>query len=128
MKRTMTTPDYLRLVASLDNLERCNVSLLQADGRRPFSRIAREVGVTEKTAHTRVLDLIEQGGIHLPDRPRSSRCDRPKRAGAPRRCPARSVDYADLYYKRPSTISDETILRSAAASQGLRPCTISFSR
>jgi hypothetical protein len=36
--------------------------------------------------------------------------------------------YADLYYKRLSTIRDETILRSAAASQGLRPCTISFSR
>lgn len=60
MKETMTTPDYLRLVASLDNLDRSIVSLLQADGRMPFSRIAREVGVTEKTARTRVLDLIEQ--------------------------------------------------------------------
>ncbi len=60
MKVTLTTPDYLRLVASLDDLDRSIVSLLQADGRMPFSRIAREVGITEKTARTRVLDLIEQ--------------------------------------------------------------------
>ncbi|MFT3731791.1 MAG: Lrp/AsnC family transcriptional regulator [Hyphomicrobium sp.] len=60
MKDLLTTPDYLRLVASLDDLDRKIVSLLQSDGRMPFSRIAREVGVTEKTARSRVLDLIEQ--------------------------------------------------------------------
>ncbi|CCB68067.1 MULTISPECIES: Lrp/AsnC family transcriptional regulator [unclassified Hyphomicrobium] len=60
MKRNMTTPDYLRLVASLDDIDRRIVSLLQADGRMPFSHIAREIGVTEKTARSRVLDLIEQ--------------------------------------------------------------------
>ncbi len=60
MNRKMTTPDYLRLVASLDDLDRKIVSLLQADGRMPFSHIAREIGVTEKTARSRVLDLIEQ--------------------------------------------------------------------
>ncbi|MFA5957631.1 Lrp/AsnC family transcriptional regulator [Hyphomicrobium sp.] len=60
MKGTMTTPDYLRLVASLDDIDRRIVSLLQADGRMPFSHIAREIGVTEKTARSRVLDLIDE--------------------------------------------------------------------
>jgi Lrp/AsnC family transcriptional regulator for asnA, asnC and gidA len=60
MNEVLTTPEYLRLVASLDDLDRNIVSLLQADGRMPFSRIARDVGVTEKTARSRVLDLIEQ--------------------------------------------------------------------
>ncbi|MFT3732892.1 MAG: AsnC family transcriptional regulator [Hyphomicrobium sp.] len=60
MKGDIATTDYLRLVASLDDIDRRIVSLLQADGRMPFSHIAREIGVTEKTARARVLDLIEQ--------------------------------------------------------------------
>lgn len=65
MNWDLTTPDYLRLVASLDDLDRRIVSLLQTDGRMPFSHIAREIGVTEKTARSRVLDLIERDVMHI---------------------------------------------------------------
>ncbi len=56
--------DYLR-PAELSAVDRRIVEVQQRDGRRPFSQLARDVGVTEKTARRRVQGLLESGTIHI---------------------------------------------------------------
>jgi Lrp/AsnC family transcriptional regulator for asnA, asnC and gidA len=61
----MTSSDYLRHAVDLSPADRAIVEILQRDGRRPYSQIAAEVGVTEKTARRRVQALLDSGAIHI---------------------------------------------------------------
>jgi DNA-binding Lrp family transcriptional regulator len=61
----MTSNDYLRHAVDLSPVDRAIVEILQRDGRRPYSQIAGEVGVTEKTTRRRVQALLEAGAIHI---------------------------------------------------------------
>jgi len=65
MTKKLTISDYLRLAAPLSDVDRQIVSLLQADGRQSFAEIARNLGITEKTARHRVRDLLDDGVIQI---------------------------------------------------------------
>lgn len=130
MTDTLSTPEYLRLTAALDPLDRSIVSLLQADGRMPFSHIARELGIAEKTARSRVLDLIDQrvlqitavtdpsvlgygaaamlGIVTRPDKPASSIAKKLQKIA--------SIDYAVVTASRYSIFA-EVLCRDRAAMQ-----------
>lgn len=58
-------PEYLAQTPSITDVDRALIELLQQDGRRPFNALAREVGITEKTARRRVNDLVGEGVIHI---------------------------------------------------------------
>lgn len=49
----------------MDKLDYEILSQLQADGRRPFTEIARELGVTEGTVRKRATRLIEHDYIRI---------------------------------------------------------------
>lgn len=49
----------------LTPLDRELIRILQDNGRAPFTQIAREVGITEKTVRKRVGDLVARGVIHI---------------------------------------------------------------
>ena len=61
----MTSSDYLRHAVDLTPMDRAIVEILQRDGRRAYSQIAADIGVTEKTARRRVQALLEAGSIHI---------------------------------------------------------------
>src|SRR3954471_10506974 len=61
----MMSADYLRHAPDLSDLDRGIIEVLQRDGRRPFSHLARDVGVTEKTARRRTHALLDAGVIHI---------------------------------------------------------------
>ncbi len=48
-------------MVELDNIDKKILEILQRDGRIPFSRIAREVGLSEATIHLRIKRLRESG-------------------------------------------------------------------
>ncbi len=48
-------------MVELDNVDKKILEILQRDGRVPFSRIAREVGLSEATIHLRIKRLRESG-------------------------------------------------------------------
>jgi DNA-binding Lrp family transcriptional regulator len=58
-------PDGLRAAIDLPELDRAIIRALQADGRRPYASMARELGVAEKTIRRRVGDLRERGVIEI---------------------------------------------------------------
>lgn len=47
----------------MDELDRLILQTLQADGRAPFTRIARQAGVSEATIRARYRDLTEKGVV-----------------------------------------------------------------
>ncbi len=47
--------------AELDELDRLILHALQADGRTPFTQIAKQAGVSEATIRGRYRNLVEQG-------------------------------------------------------------------
>lgn len=49
----------------LDNIDRAIISLLQYDGRMPFTQIANEVGITEGTVRRRIRQLIDEGIMQI---------------------------------------------------------------
>ncbi|MFD6815722.1 Lrp/AsnC family transcriptional regulator [Microbacterium sp. NPDC060132] len=49
----------------LDDISKRIVELLQDDGRRPYSEIAREVGLSEAAARQRVQRMTEAGIIQI---------------------------------------------------------------
>jgi Lrp/AsnC family transcriptional regulator for asnA, asnC and gidA len=49
----------------VDALDRRLIALLQEDGRLPYSRLAREVGLSEAATRQRVQRLIEDGTIQV---------------------------------------------------------------
>ena len=49
----------------LDGLDRRIIAVLQIDGRRPFSRIAAELGVSESVVRYRVSRLEEHGLLQV---------------------------------------------------------------
>lgn len=51
--------------ARIDDLDRAIIGLLREDGRRPFTDIARRVGVTEATAASRVDRLLRDGAVRV---------------------------------------------------------------
>jgi DNA-binding Lrp family transcriptional regulator len=57
--------DYLRPAPELSATDRAIVEVLQRDGRRPYSQLAKDVGVTEKTVRRRVQGLVDSGAIHI---------------------------------------------------------------
>ena len=48
-------------MVELDSIDKKILEILQKDGRIPFSRIAREVGLSEATIHLRIKRLKESG-------------------------------------------------------------------
>jgi Lrp/AsnC family transcriptional regulator for asnA, asnC and gidA len=50
---------------SIDNLDRKIISLLQPDGRRPFSDIAAELNVSEGTVRQRYQRLVSAGALQI---------------------------------------------------------------
>jgi Lrp/AsnC family transcriptional regulator for asnA, asnC and gidA len=57
--------DYLRHASDLSRTDRAVIEILQADGRRSFTQIAHEVGISERTARRRVQQLVETGVIKI---------------------------------------------------------------
>lgn len=51
--------------ATLDELDRGILRLLQDDGRRPFREIARQVGVSERTVRVRFRRMEEAGVVRI---------------------------------------------------------------
>jgi Lrp/AsnC family transcriptional regulator, regulator for asnA, asnC and gidA len=51
--------------ARVDDLDRAVIGLLRQDGRRPFTDIARRVGVTEATVASRVDRLLNAGAMRI---------------------------------------------------------------
>jgi len=49
----------------MDELDLSILALLQTDGRRPFTDIAQELGVSEGTVRNRVSKLIEKQVLHI---------------------------------------------------------------
>ena len=49
----------------MDNLDLAILASLQTDGRRPFTDIAHELGVSEGTVRNRVSRLIENNILHI---------------------------------------------------------------
>lgn len=50
---------------TIDDLDRTIIELLQADGRRPVTDMARELGVSATTVQRRIDRLIEDGVIRI---------------------------------------------------------------
>lgn len=50
---------------ALDDLDRAIIGCLQADGRRPYARIGRELSVPEATVRQRAERLVERGVIQI---------------------------------------------------------------
>jgi Lrp/AsnC family transcriptional regulator for asnA, asnC and gidA len=50
---------------SLDQIDLRIIRILQADGRRPFTEIAQEVGVSEGTVRNRVARMIDDQILHV---------------------------------------------------------------
>jgi Lrp/AsnC family transcriptional regulator for asnA, asnC and gidA len=48
----------------MDEIDKLILRRLQEDGRTPFTRIAKEAGVSESTIRSRYRGLIEQGVVH----------------------------------------------------------------
>jgi DNA-binding Lrp family transcriptional regulator len=57
--------DSLAIAADLTAIDRDVIAILQDDGRAPFAKIARQLGITEKTARRRVNDLVGRGVIQI---------------------------------------------------------------
>jgi Lrp/AsnC family transcriptional regulator for asnA, asnC and gidA len=54
-----------RPAAALDDLSKAIIELLQEDGRRPYSEIAKAVGLSEAAVRQRVQRLTEAGVIQV---------------------------------------------------------------
>jgi Lrp/AsnC family transcriptional regulator for asnA, asnC and gidA len=63
--RSAAEPHLLRLAVDMSEIDGAIIRLLQVDGRAPFARIARQVGVAEKTVRRRVRELREGGVIDI---------------------------------------------------------------
>ena len=50
---------------AVDDLDRRIIQALQADGRTPFTQIARQAGVSETTIRTRYQNLVAEGMIRV---------------------------------------------------------------
>jgi Lrp/AsnC family transcriptional regulator for asnA, asnC and gidA len=48
----------------MDEIDKLILKKLQEDGRTPFTRIAKEAGVSESTIRSRYRGLVEQGVVH----------------------------------------------------------------
>jgi DNA-binding Lrp family transcriptional regulator len=60
-----TQPGSLLAPARADDLDCAIIGLLREDGRRPFTDIARRVGVTEVTVASRVDRLVRTGAMRI---------------------------------------------------------------
>ena len=49
----------------LDELDRNIISLLQYDGRMPYTQVATELGITEGTVRRRVKQLMDNGVLQI---------------------------------------------------------------
>lgn len=47
----------------MDDLDRAILHMLQADGRAPFTQIAKKVGLSETAVRSRYKNLVEQGVV-----------------------------------------------------------------
>jgi Lrp/AsnC family transcriptional regulator for asnA, asnC and gidA len=52
-------------MSGIDALDRALITLLQEDGRLPYSRLARAIGLSEPATRQRVQRLIEDGTIQV---------------------------------------------------------------
>ena len=50
---------------SLDPIDQSLVRLLQKDGRRPYTQLAKEVGLSEAAVRQRVQRLLDQGTMQI---------------------------------------------------------------
>jgi Lrp/AsnC family transcriptional regulator for asnA, asnC and gidA len=53
------------MAPSLDPTDRQLISMLQEDGRRPYTQLAKEVGLSEAAVRQRVQRLLESGTIQV---------------------------------------------------------------
>jgi Lrp/AsnC family transcriptional regulator, regulator for asnA, asnC and gidA len=60
-----TTPGGRTRAQVLDEIDRRVIKILQADGRRPNTEIARDLHVSETTIRKRVSQLVSQGLINI---------------------------------------------------------------
>lgn len=51
--------------STLDDLDKAIIRCLQADGRRPYARISRELGIPEATVRQRAERLIGRGIVQI---------------------------------------------------------------
>jgi Lrp/AsnC family transcriptional regulator for asnA, asnC and gidA len=58
-------PDPLKVAIEMSELDRAVIRALQADGRRPYSRMAEDLGIAEKTVRRRVQELRDSGVIEI---------------------------------------------------------------
>jgi Lrp/AsnC family transcriptional regulator for asnA, asnC and gidA len=58
-------PRFLRLAASLSELDLQLVARLQIDGRQSFAQLARDLGVTQKRVRRHVAELCDSGVIRI---------------------------------------------------------------
>jgi DNA-binding Lrp family transcriptional regulator len=63
--RSPASRHALRSATHLSDLDRSIIALLQDDGRRSFSSLARELSATEKTVRKRVKELRDSGVIQI---------------------------------------------------------------
>jgi Lrp/AsnC family transcriptional regulator for asnA, asnC and gidA len=52
-------------IENIDDIDRRIIAILEQDGRRPYTAIAREVGVSEGTARVRVAALQDRGILRI---------------------------------------------------------------
>lgn len=51
--------------AALDPIDQSLIRLLQQDGRRPYTQLAKEVGLSEAAVRQRVQRLLDQGTMQI---------------------------------------------------------------
>ena len=51
--------------AAFDTIDQSLIRLLQQDGRRPYTQLAREVGLSEAAVRQRVQRLLDQGTMQI---------------------------------------------------------------
>ena len=64
-ERQVVVPTHLQLASDMAPFDRRLIDMLQVDGRRPYSSIARELRTTEKTVRRRMLALRDEGYLRI---------------------------------------------------------------
>jgi Lrp/AsnC family transcriptional regulator for asnA, asnC and gidA len=61
----MSRPSDAASTIVLDDIDKALIEALQQDGRRPYTRLAAEVGLSEAAVRQRVQRLIESGATQI---------------------------------------------------------------
>ncbi len=58
-------PAAARPIVSVDDVDKALIEALQQDGRRPYTKLALEVGLSEAAVRQRVQRLVESGVVQI---------------------------------------------------------------